>query len=54
MKRDAANNADLAIDNSESFKYKATLVGKITNYKNGNSFVKEAKIVVPSKYLRNF
>ena len=49
-----ANNADLTIDNSESFKYKAALVGKTANHNNGNSFVKDTKIVVPLKYLSNF
>ena len=37
----------------ESFKYKATLVGKTANYDNTNSFVKDVKIVVPLKYLSN-
>ena len=56
FKRDEvpANNADLTIDNSESFKYKAALVGKTANHNNGNSFVKDTKIVVPLKYLSNF
>ena len=40
------NNADLTIDNSQSFKYKAALVGKTTTYNNKNSFVKDTKIVV--------
>ena len=53
------NNADLGIDdngifNSQSFKYKATLVGKTANVNNGNGFVKNTKIVVPLKYLSNF
>ena len=48
------NNDDLAIDNSESFKCKAALVGKTANYHNTNSTVKDAKIVVPLKYLSNF
>ena len=52
--KDPANNADLSIDNSEYFKYKAALVGKITNHNNGNSFVKNTKLVVPLKYLSNF
>ena len=48
------NNADLVIDNSESFKYKAAFVGKTKNATNGNSFVKNQickKFVVPLKYL---
>ena len=56
FKRDEvpANNADLTIDNSQSFKYKAALVGKTANHDDGKSFVKDAKIVVPLKYLSNF
>ena len=50
-----ANNADLTIDNSQSFKYKAALLGKTANaVNNTNSSVKDAKIVVPLKYLSNF
>ena len=56
FKRDEVpcNNADLIIDNSQSFKYKATLVGKAANVVNNtNSSVKNTKTVVP-KYLSNF
>ena len=52
--KDPANNADLSIDNSECFKYKAALVGKTANHNNGKSSVKDTKIVVPLKYLSNF
>ena len=45
----------MIIDNSQSFKYKAALVGKTTDaVNNTNSSVKIAKIVVPLKYLSNF
>ena len=57
FKRDEAlsNNADLSIDNSKLFKYKAALVGKTANaVNNTNSSVKDTKIVVPLKYLSNF
>ena len=56
FKRDEvpANNADLSTDNSESFRYKATLVGKTADAADGNSFLKNTKIVVPLKYLSNF
>ena len=56
FKRDEvpAGNVDLTIDNSQSFKYKAALVGKTGNAKCGNSFVKGTKLVVPLKYLSNF
>ena len=45
----------MIIDNSQSFKYKAALVGKTTDaVNNTNSSVKIAKIVVPLKYLSDF
>ena len=49
-----ANNADLAIKNSDSFKYKAALLGKTANRNDGKSFIKDAKKVVPLNYLSNF
>ena len=54
FKRDEvpANNADLTANNSQSLKYKATLVEKKTaDHNNGYSSVKDTKIVVPWKYL---
>ena len=57
FKRDevSADNAELAINNSQLFKYKAALLGKTADaINNTNSSVKEAKIVVPLKYLSNF
>ena len=57
FKRDKvpANNADLSIVNSKSFKYKAAFVGKTVDVvHNTNSSVKNTKIVVPLKYLSNF
>ena len=56
FKRDEvpANNADLTVDNPQSSKYKAALLGKTANHNDGKSFVKDAKIVVPLKYLSNF
>ena len=48
-------NADLTTNSSQSFKYKATLVGKTADaVKNTNSSVKNKTIIVPLKYLRNF
>ena len=42
------NNADLTIDNCQSFKYKAALVEKTADaVNNKNTFVKNAKIIVP-------
>ena len=49
-----ANNADLTIDNSKSFKYKAALTGKTGSHNNRNNFVKDTKIVLPLRYLSNF
>ena len=45
FKRDQvpASNAELTIDNSQSFKYKATLLGKTAHHNDGKSFVKDAK-----------
>ena len=45
----------MSIDNSQSFEYKAALVGKTADaVGNTNSSVKDAKIVVPLTYLSNF
>ena len=57
FKRDEVlpNNANLTIDNSRLFKYKAALLGKTANaIANTNSSVIKAKIVVQLKYLSNF
>ena len=57
FKRDevpANNNDDLTINNSDPFKYKAALLEKTANHNDGTSSVKDAKIVVPLKYLSNF
>ena len=39
FKRDEVpgNNADLTVNNSQSFKYRAALIGKTANAKDGNS-----------------
>ena len=57
FKRDEVpdNKADLTINNSQSFKYKASLLGKTADtVPNTNISVKYAKIVVPLKCLSNF
>ena len=57
FKRDEVThkNVDLTINNSQSFKCKAALLGKTGNtVNNTNGSVKDAKIVVPLKYLSNF
>ena len=53
FKRDEALvvNAELTVDNSQSFKYKAVLLGKTANHNDGKSSVKNEKTVVPLKYL---
>ena len=50
FKRDevpANNNEHLTINNSESFKYKAALLGETANRNNGKSSVKDTKTAVP-------
>ena len=49
FKRDAvrANNANLTIVNSDSFKYNAALVRKTANHDDGKSSVKVTKLAVP-------
>ena len=56
FKRDEvpANNVDLTIDNSQSFKCNAALLEKTADRNNGKISVKDAKVVVPLKYLSNF
>ena len=45
----------MSINNFQSFKYKAALVAKTANAVNHtSSSIKDAKIVVPLKYLSNF
>ena len=57
FKRDevSAINADLTINNSQTFKSKAALVGKTTaNHNEETSSVEDTRIVVSLKYLSNF
>ena len=45
----------MTIDNSQSFKYKGALLEKTANaINNTDSSVKDAKLLVPLKYLSNF
>ena len=44
----------MTIVNSESFKYKAALVGKTKKFADQKSSVKDTKIVVSLKHLSNF
>ena len=47
------NNVDVTINNSSSFKYKASFLGML-NVADGNNKLKNVKIVLPLKYLSNF
>ena len=52
---DPGNNADLTVNNYQSFNSKTVLLGKTANaVDNTSSSVKDAKKVVPLKYLSNF
>ena len=53
-KNDAENPLNVALDNLSSFKYKASHLGKITDADGNDRSLKNAKIVVPLKYLSNF
>ena len=60
FKRDASsmndknNPLNVALDNSISFNYKASLLGKATDADGNDRSLKSTKIVVPLKYLSNF
>ena len=51
---DAGNTLNVALDNSTSFKYKASLLGKATDASGNDRSLKTTKMVVPLKYLSNF
>ena len=51
---DAGNPNNVALDNLTSFKYKASYLGKATDADGNDRLLKNAKIVVPLKYLSNF
>ena len=51
---DAENLLNVALDNSTSFKYKASLLGKATDADGNDKSLKNTKIVVPLKYLSIF
>ena len=56
FKRDEVTDKDagLSINNSDSSKYKAILLGKTANHNDRKRSVKDAKIVLSLKYLSNF
>ena len=51
---DAENPLNVALDNSTSFKYKASILGKATDADSNDRSLKNTKIVVPLKHLSNF
>ena len=51
---DAGNSNNVALDNSTSFEYKASLLGKATDAYGNDRSLKNTKIVVPLKYLSIF
>ena len=51
---DAGNPNNVALDNSTSFKYKSSLLGKADDADDNDRSLKNTKIVVPLKYLPNF
>ena len=51
---DENNPLNITLNNSSSFKYKASLLGKATDADGDEKSLKIAKIVVPLRYLSNF
>ena len=51
---DDGNPLNAALENSASFKYKASLLGKTNDADGNDRSLKNTKIVVPVKYLSNF
>ena len=54
LMNNAGNPLNVALHNSTSFKYKASLLGKATDADGNNRSLKKIKLVVPLKYLSNF
>ena len=50
----AGNPLNVALNNSTSFKYKASLLGKATDTDGNDRSLKNTKIVVPLEYFSNF
>ena len=51
---DPKNPLNVVLDNSTSFKCKASLLGKTTDADGNDRSLKNTRIVVPLKYLSNF
>ena len=54
LMNNSGNPSNVALDNSTSFKYKASLLGKATRPDGNDRSLKNTKIVMPLKYLFNF
>ena len=54
LKNDAENPSNVALNNSTSFKFKASLLGKSTDADGNHRSLKNIRIVVPLNYLSNF
>ena len=54
LMNDAKHYLNVALDNSTSFKYKASLLGKANDADGNDRSFKNVKIVVPLKHLFNF
>ena len=54
MMNDAGHHNNVALDNSTSFKYKASLLGKATDADGNDRSLKNTKIVISLIYLYNF
>ena len=51
---DAGNPNNVALDNSASFKYKASLLGKAIDADGNYRSLKNTKIAIPLKFISNF
>ena len=51
---EAENPLNVALENSTYSKYKASLLGKVTDTDGNDRSLKNTKIVIPLKYLSNF
>ena len=54
LMNDTENANNVALEYSTSFKYKVSLLGKADDDDGNDRSLKNAKIVVPLKYLSNF
>ena len=50
----ARNPLNVAVNNSSFFKYKSSILGKAIVANSNDRSLKNAKVIVPLKYLSNF